>query len=101
MKSIPTTAAPGSGYLFFDWSWVNVSGVVSASPSATLSGSAGGGDVAFGHGRGGAREEFGGGGSSLSPGTGSLTPSFPPPGVGDKNSPPHAHFPPANTPVGR
>src|SRR2546425_7288446 len=46
MKSIPTTAAPGSGYLSFDWSWVNVSGVVSASPSATLSGSAGGGGPA-------------------------------------------------------
>jgi len=76
MKSIPTTAAPGSGYLSFDWSWVNVSGVVSASPSATLSGSAGRVDVAFGHGSAGTWQHFGADVSSVSAGTGSYTLSF-------------------------
>jgi hypothetical protein len=74
-KSIPTTAAPGSGYLSFDWSWVNVSGVVSASASASLSGS-GTVDVAFGHGSPGTWQHFGADVSSVSAGTGSYTLSF-------------------------
>ena len=73
MKSIPTTASPGSGYLSFDWSWVNVSGVVSASASASLSGSAGTVDVAFGHGSAGTWQHFGADVSSVSAGTGNYT----------------------------
>ena len=75
-KSIPTTAAPGSGYLSFDWSWVNLSGVASARASASLSGSAGTVDAPFGYGSAGTWQHFGADVSSISADTGNYTLSF-------------------------
>jgi hypothetical protein len=49
-KTRATPATPGSGYLSFDWSWVNESGVLWANASAGLSGSNGTTTVLFGRG---------------------------------------------------
>jgi|GEM_PF-1742064 len=75
-KPYATTASPGSGYLSFDWTWMNVSGVVSTSASASLAGSAGTIDVTFGGGRPGIWQHFGSDVSAISAVAGSYTLSF-------------------------
>ena len=75
-KAYATTASPGSGYLSFDWSWVNLSGVAATSASASLAGSAGTIDAAFGSGSQGTWEHFGSDVSAISAGAGSYTLSF-------------------------
>ena len=75
-KGYTTTVSPGSGYLSFDWSWANVSGVVSTSASASLAGSAGTIAVPFGGGGVGSWQHFGSDVSTISADVGSYNLSF-------------------------
>src|SRR3989441_2926650 len=75
-KARATSASPGSGYLSFDWSWVNVSGVVLANASSSLSGSSGTFDVPFARTVVPGWQHFGWDVSAISAGAGSYTLSF-------------------------
>ena len=75
-KAQATSASPGSGYLSFDWSWVNVSGVVLANASSSLSGSSGTFDVPFARTGLPGWQHFGWDVSAISAGAGSYTLSF-------------------------
>src|SRR5207245_2963143 len=75
-KTRASSANPGSGYLSFDWSWVNVSGVLWANASASLSGSSGTTNVMFAHGGPAGWQHFGVDVSAISAAVGSYTVSF-------------------------
>jgi len=75
-KAQATSASPGSGYLSFDWSWVNVSGVVLANASSSLRGSNGTFDVPFARTGLPGWQHFGWDVSAISAGAGSYTLSF-------------------------
>src|SRR3989454_2377344 len=58
-KTRVSSANPGSGYLSFDWSWVNVSGVLWANASASLTGLSGTTNVMFARGGPAGWQHFG------------------------------------------
>src|SRR5947209_5631146 len=75
-KTRVSSANPGSGYLSFDWSWVNVSGVLWANASASLTGLSGTTNVMFARGGPAGWQHFGVDVSAISAAVGSYTVSF-------------------------
>src|SRR5213594_4777691 len=75
-KTRASSANPGSGYLSFDWSWANVSGVLWANASASLNGSSGTTNGMFARGGPSGWQHFGLDVSAISAAVGSYTVSF-------------------------
>jgi len=75
-KTRASSPTPGSGYLSFDWSWVNVSGVLWANASASLNGSSGTTNGMFARGGPSGWQHFGLDVSAISAAVGSYTVSF-------------------------